>query len=73
MVPQVVKALGWDLNEVLSPLNSKEQGKAYAFDDLGTLVASVAKEAKPGDHILVMSNGGFGGVHQKILHAISSK
>jgi UDP-N-acetylmuramate: L-alanyl-gamma-D-glutamyl-meso-diaminopimelate ligase len=33
----------------------------------------VANEAKLGDHILVMSNGGFGGVHQKILAAIQEK
>jgi UDP-N-acetylmuramate: L-alanyl-gamma-D-glutamyl-meso-diaminopimelate ligase len=36
-------------------------------------VHAVANEAKPGDHILVMSNGGFGGVHQKILAAIHEK
>ncbi|MBU3538132.1 UDP-N-acetylmuramate:L-alanyl-gamma-D-glutamyl-meso-diaminopimelate ligase [Polynucleobacter sp. UK-Gri1-W3] len=67
------ESLGWDLAEVLSPLNTKEQGKAHAFDDLEALVNAVAQEAKPGDHILVMSNGGFGGVHQKILKAISAK
>jgi UDP-N-acetylmuramate: L-alanyl-gamma-D-glutamyl-meso-diaminopimelate ligase len=66
------ESLGWDLTTVLSPLNAKELGKAEAFDDLGTLVSAVAKEAKLGDHILVMSNGGFGGVHQKILKAISA-
>jgi UDP-N-acetylmuramate: L-alanyl-gamma-D-glutamyl-meso-diaminopimelate ligase len=66
------ESLGWDLAEVLSPLNVKEAGKADAFDDLAALVSAVAKEAKPGDHILVMSNGGFGGVHQKILKAISA-
>jgi UDP-N-acetylmuramate: L-alanyl-gamma-D-glutamyl-meso-diaminopimelate ligase len=66
------ESLGWDLAEVLSPLNAKEAGKADAFDDLAALVSAVAKEAKPGDHILVMSNGGFGGVHQKILKAISA-
>jgi UDP-N-acetylmuramate: L-alanyl-gamma-D-glutamyl-meso-diaminopimelate ligase len=66
------ESLGWDLTAVLSPLNAKELGKADAFDDLGTLVSAVSKEAKPGDHILVMSNGGFGGVHQKILKAISA-
>jgi UDP-N-acetylmuramate: L-alanyl-gamma-D-glutamyl-meso-diaminopimelate ligase len=59
--------------EVLSPLNAKGQGKAQAFDDLETLVKAVTQEAKPGDHILVMSNGGFGGVHQKLLKAISAK
>lgn len=65
------ESLGWDLAEVLSPLNLKDPNKAHAFDDLNALVASIAKEAKPGDHILVMSNGGFGGVHQKILQAIA--
>ena len=64
------ESLGWDLAEVLSPLNAKEHDKAHAFHDLDALVNAVAKEAKPGDHILVMSNGGFGGVHQKILKAI---
>jgi len=66
------ESLGWDLAQVLSPLNVKEQDKAHAFDDLDALVNAVAKEAKSGDHILVMSNGGFGGVHQKILKAISA-
>jgi UDP-N-acetylmuramate: L-alanyl-gamma-D-glutamyl-meso-diaminopimelate ligase len=64
------ESLGWDLNEVLAPLNSLSPSRAKAFDDLNALVAAVAKEAKPGDHILVMSNGGFGGVHQKILKAL---
>jgi UDP-N-acetylmuramate: L-alanyl-gamma-D-glutamyl-meso-diaminopimelate ligase len=67
------ESLGWDLTQVLSPLNAKEQGKAQAFDDLEELVRAVVQESKPGDHILVMSNGGFGGVHQKLLKAISAK
>jgi len=67
------ESLGWDLNEVLAPLNAKEAHKAMAFDDLQALVAAVAKEARPGDHILVMSNGGFGGVHQKILKVLEGK
>ncbi|QWD94776.1 UDP-N-acetylmuramate:L-alanyl-gamma-D-glutamyl-meso-diaminopimelate ligase [Polynucleobacter sp. MG-Unter2-18] len=66
-------SLGWDLDEVLAPLNAKSRNRAAAFDDLSTLVKAVANEAKPGDHILVMSNGGFGGVHQKILTAIQEK
>jgi UDP-N-acetylmuramate: L-alanyl-gamma-D-glutamyl-meso-diaminopimelate ligase len=65
------ESLGWDLNEVLAPLNTSGHSRAKAFDDLNALVAAVAKEAKPGDHILVMSNGGFGGVHQKILKALA--
>ena len=67
------ESLGWDLKEVLSPLNTPEKDRALAFDDLDTLVKAVTNEAKPGDHILVMSNGGFGGVHHKILTAIEEK
>jgi UDP-N-acetylmuramate: L-alanyl-gamma-D-glutamyl-meso-diaminopimelate ligase len=60
-------ALGWDLGEALAPLGAK----ASAFDDLGVLVQAIVKAAQPGDHVLVMSNGGFGGVHQKILDALA--
>jgi len=63
--------LGWDLAEVLSLLNDNGKDMARTFDDLEALVLAISKEAKPGDHILVMSNGGFGGVHQKILNAIA--
>lgn len=56
-------ALGWDLQEAIAPLGEK----ARSFHDLSRLVESVSSAAKAGDHILIMSNGGFGGVHQKIL------
>ena len=61
-------ALGWDLGAALTPLGSK----ALAFDALDALVAAVAQAARPGDQILAMSNGGFGGVHQKILDALNA-
>jgi UDP-N-acetylmuramate: L-alanyl-gamma-D-glutamyl-meso-diaminopimelate ligase len=59
--------LGWDAAEALKPLANKAQ----TFDRLENLVTAIAKVAKSGDHILVMSNGGFGGVHQKILDALA--
>lgn len=62
-------ALGWNLGEALAPLGDK----ARAFDDLEALVAAVVHAARPGDHVLVMSNGGFGGVHQKLLDALGSR
>ena len=62
-------ALGWDLGAALAPLGNK----AHAYDDLGTLVQAVAQAAQPGDRIVVMSNGGFGGVHQKILDALGGR
>ena len=55
--------LGWDASEALSPMGSK----AKVFENLDTLVTAIASEAKSGDQILVMSNGGFGGIHQKLL------
>jgi UDP-N-acetylmuramate: L-alanyl-gamma-D-glutamyl-meso-diaminopimelate ligase len=60
------EALGWDLGAALAPLGDK----ARAFDELSALVDAVASAARPGDSVLVMSNGGFGGVHQKLLDAL---
>ncbi|MEN3113281.1 UDP-N-acetylmuramate:L-alanyl-gamma-D-glutamyl-meso-diaminopimelate ligase [Uliginosibacterium paludis] len=63
------KNLGWDAAEALQPLG----GKAQCFDDLERLVSAVTAEAHDGDQILVMSNGGFGGVHDKLLEALARK
>jgi len=62
-------ALGWNLGEALAPLGNKAQ----AFDNLDALVKAVVHAARPGDQVLVMSNGGFGGVHQKLLDALSAR
>lgn len=59
--------LGWDAAAALSPLGEKAQ----TSDDLADLVQRIVVAARPGDHILVMSNGGFGGIHQKLLDALS--
>jgi UDP-N-acetylmuramate: L-alanyl-gamma-D-glutamyl-meso-diaminopimelate ligase len=61
------QSLGWSLGSALAPLGER----ASAFEDLDALVAAVARAAQPGDHVIVMSNGGFGGVHQKILDALA--
>lgn len=59
--------LGWDPAQALAPLGAQAQ----CFDQLEPLVSAIVREARPGDHILVMSNGGFGGVHDKILAALA--
>ncbi|CNI04699.1 UDP-N-acetylmuramate:L-alanyl-gamma-D-glutamyl-meso-diaminopimelate ligase [Yersinia aldovae] len=46
---------------------------AHWSADIDTLVDMITKTALPGDHILVMSNGGFGGIHDKLLTALSKK
>ena len=56
---------GWDAADALAPLGDK----AGRRDDLDALVAAIAADAEPGDHVLVMSNGGFGGIHEKLLDA----
>ena len=61
--------LGWDAAEALKPMADK----ANTYDDLALMVQAIGEQARPGDHVLVMSNGGFGGVHQKILNALTPK
>ncbi len=55
--------LGWNPAEALTPLGAR----AVTEQDMGKLVESIARFAQPGDHVLIMSNGGFGGVHDKLL------
>lgn len=62
-------ALGWDLAGALAPLGER----AKTFSDLSALIEAVTAAARPGDHVLVMSNGGFGGVHQKLLDALAER
>ena len=61
--------LGWDAAAALAPLGAR----AEVHDDLRALVAAVARDARAGDHVLVMSNGGFGGVHEKLLDALAAR
>ena len=58
--------LGWDAAEALAPLGAK----ARVFDDLDKLVAQLVADARSGDHVLMMSNGGFGGIHAKLLDTL---
>ena len=59
-------ALGWDLGAALHGLGDQ----AFAFDAMEPLVQAILRAARAGDQVLVMSNGSFGGVHQKILDGL---
>jgi len=59
--------LGWDAAAALAPLGSRASVK----DNLDALVESIVAAAHPGDHVLVMSNGGFGGIHEKLLKRLA--
>ena len=55
--------LGWDAHASLASLGNK----ATVTDDMNKLIEAIVAAAKPGDQILVMSNGGFGRIHEKLL------
>lgn len=63
------QGLGWDVAAALEPLG--ERARTYVA--LERLVDDVVAAARGGDHVLVMSNGGFGGVHQKLLDALAAR
>ena len=63
------QGLDWSLDSVVedSPV------PARLVRDIEPLVSSIVSEAKSGDQVVIMSNGGFGGIHQKLLNALEKK
>jgi UDP-N-acetylmuramate: L-alanyl-gamma-D-glutamyl-meso-diaminopimelate ligase len=61
--------LGWDASAALAPLGAT----AAVHDRLDALVDAIAAEARAGDHVLVMSNGAFGGIHGKLLARLGAR
>jgi UDP-N-acetylmuramate: L-alanyl-gamma-D-glutamyl-meso-diaminopimelate ligase len=59
--------LGWDLSGVAAGLGAR----AVLAADLEQLTRALSAEARAGDHILIMSNGGFGGLHERLLAALA--
>jgi UDP-N-acetylmuramate: L-alanyl-gamma-D-glutamyl-meso-diaminopimelate ligase len=55
--------LGWDAAAVLAALGGRGHGRS----DVAVLARDLAQTLRPGDHALIMSNGGFGGLHAKLL------
>jgi UDP-N-acetylmuramate: L-alanyl-gamma-D-glutamyl-meso-diaminopimelate ligase len=60
--------LGWDAAQALAPMGERAQ----VADSIDDLVDQVAALARPGDHIVCMSNGGFGGIHLKLLQSLQN-
>jgi UDP-N-acetylmuramate: L-alanyl-gamma-D-glutamyl-meso-diaminopimelate ligase len=61
--------LGWDLPSAAAPLGAR----ASFATSVEALVKGLAEDSRRGDHILVMSNGGFGGLHDKLLTALRAR
>jgi UDP-N-acetylmuramate: L-alanyl-gamma-D-glutamyl-meso-diaminopimelate ligase len=60
--------LGWDAAALFAPLGAR----ARCIDEVEGLVSAIAADARPGDHVLIMSNGSFGGIHAKLLGRLQS-
>ena len=61
--------LQWDATAALAQLGTKAEVHA----DFGRLLEAVSAAAKPGDHVVIMSNGGFNGIHDKLLVRLAEK
>ncbi|TFZ05308.1 UDP-N-acetylmuramate:L-alanyl-gamma-D-glutamyl-meso-diaminopimelate ligase [Ramlibacter henchirensis] len=59
--------LGWDAREALAPMGRR----AAVGDTIDQLVEMTIAAARPGDHLVCMSNGGFGGIHGRLLEALA--
>ena len=59
---------GWSLQALADAIGEK----ARVESDLNALVELIVSQCQPGDSVLVMSNGGFGGIHQLLLNALAS-
>ena len=58
--------LDWNAAEIFAPMGER----VVVSDSVETIVSHVAANATAGDHVLVMSNGGFEGIHQRLLDAL---
>ena len=58
--------LDWDVAGALAPMGER----AACFGDIDSLINAVVAAARPGDHLVCMSNGGFGGIHGKLIAAL---
>ncbi len=61
--------VGWDVEEALAPLGAR----ATVLNDLAALVDAVVSESRAGDRLVVMSNGGFGGIHDLLLERLRER
>jgi UDP-N-acetylmuramate: L-alanyl-gamma-D-glutamyl-meso-diaminopimelate ligase len=61
--------LDWDATEALASMGAR----AVVSESVDALVSAVIAIARGGDHLLCMSNGGFGGIHQKLLDQLAGK
>lgn len=60
--------LAWDLSATVDALQN-----ACSFQTVDAIVEHLCSNAQSGDHVLIMSNGAFGGLHEKLLHCLKGQ
>jgi UDP-N-acetylmuramate: L-alanyl-gamma-D-glutamyl-meso-diaminopimelate ligase len=66
------KGLNWQMDDVINNCNKIEQ-KAVLFDDVDAIIAHLLENATQDDAVVLMSNGGFAGIHQKLADALKAQ
>jgi UDP-N-acetylmuramate: L-alanyl-gamma-D-glutamyl-meso-diaminopimelate ligase len=61
-------SLSWDVSAAVAPLGAR----AHVVAELDALVLELSRRLRSGDHVLIMSNGGFGGLHTRLLQALAA-
>jgi UDP-N-acetylmuramate: L-alanyl-gamma-D-glutamyl-meso-diaminopimelate ligase len=61
--------LAWSLQAAVEPFGEKYR----VYDSIEAIITEVVDSARPQDHIVVMSNGGFGGIHGKLIEALKAR
>jgi UDP-N-acetylmuramate: L-alanyl-gamma-D-glutamyl-meso-diaminopimelate ligase len=61
--------LGWDTGPLVASLGAR----GHAVAQVDTMASALAQSLRPGDHALIMSNGGFGGLHGKLLKNLEAR
>ncbi|MDH3342239.1 MAG: UDP-N-acetylmuramate:L-alanyl-gamma-D-glutamyl-meso-diaminopimelate ligase, partial [Gammaproteobacteria bacterium] len=60
------EGMDWALDKVVQ----QSQKPAQVFDDVEKIIEKVCSDAREGDHVIIMSNGGFEAIHSKLLTAL---
>jgi UDP-N-acetylmuramate: L-alanyl-gamma-D-glutamyl-meso-diaminopimelate ligase len=62
-------SIDWNLHD----LARHSAVTADVYDDVADIIHDLIKQARPGDHIVIMSNGGFKSIHTRLLQALEKK
>ena len=62
-----------NINLDLEEMARHSATRANVYGDVGAIISDISQQAKAGDHVVIMSNGAFNGIHEKLLARLSEK